>query len=81
VAFRLKPEGALIALLTDGLVREEDLNYLAGHAGVNRVIVAVVDATKEGVETVKTVGGKVQLYIVRPSSAGRTIVSTLLKNF
>jgi len=27
------------------------------------------------------VGDKIQLYIVKPDSAGKTIVSTLLKNF
>ena len=76
-AFSLKPEGALIALITDGLVSKGDLEYLAGHAGVNRVVAAVVDASEEGVETVKTVEDRIQIYIVKPDKAGRTIVSEL----
>jgi len=47
-AFTLKPERALIALITDGLVNRSDLEYLACHVGVNKVIAAVVDASKEG---------------------------------
>jgi len=76
-AFALKPERTLIALITDGLVNEGDLEYLASHAGVNKVIAAVVDASKEGVETVRTVEDKIQLYIVKPDSAGRALVSNL----
>ena len=74
-AFALKPERTLIALITDGLVDRSDLEYLAYHSGVNKVIAAVVDASKEGVETVRAVGGKIQLYIVKPDSAGKTIVN------
>jgi len=76
-AFALKPERALIALITDGLVNKSDLEYLAYHTGVNKVIAAVVDVSKEGVETVRAVEGKIQLYIVKPDAAGRTIVSSL----
>lgn len=76
-AYALKPERTLIALITDGLVSRNDLEYLAGHDGVNKVIAAVVDASKEGVETVKAVGDKIQLYIVKPDSAGRTVISLL----
>ena len=76
-AFALKPEGALIALITDGLVSKNDLEYLACHAGVNKVIAAVVDASKEGVETVRAMEGKIQLCVVKPDSAGRTLVSDL----
>jgi len=74
----LNPEKALIALITDGLVSRDDLNYLACQRGVNRIIAAVVDASKEGVETIKNIEDKIQLYIVKPDSAGRTIVSELL---
>jgi len=76
-AYALKPERTLIALITDGLVSRNDLEYLAGHDGVNKVIAAVVDASKEGVETVRAVGDKIQLYIVKPDSAGRTVISLL----
>jgi len=73
----LRPEKALVALITDGLVSEDHLVYLANQRGVNRVVVAVVESSKEGVENAKKIGDKVQLYTVKPDSAGRTIVSSL----
>ena len=73
----LRPEKALVALITDGLVSEDHLVYLADQRGVNRVVAAVVESSKEGVEKVKKIGDKVQLYTVNPDSAGRTIVSSL----
>jgi len=73
----LRPEKALAALITDGLVSEDHLVYLANQRGVNRVVAAVVESSKEGVEKVKKIGDKVQLYTVKPDSAGRTIVSSL----
>ena len=73
----LRPEKALVALITDGLVSEDHLLYLADQRGVNRVVAAVVESSKEGVENVKRIGDKVQLYTVKPDSAGRTIVSSL----
>ena len=73
----LMPEKALVALITDGLVSEDHLVYLADQRGVNGVVAAVVEASERGVENVKKIGNKVQLYTVKPDSAGRTIVSSL----
>jgi hypothetical protein len=61
LALTLKPEKALVALLTDGLVEERDLELFAEQSKANRVIAAVVG---EGVERVKRIGDRVQLYEV-----------------
>jgi len=82
LASSMKPEKALIALLTDGLVDERDLKRFAEQSKANRVVAAVVTSDVKGVETVKTVGDTVQIFTVKPDSAGRTVVSSLkpLKN-
>ena len=75
-AIELKPKKALIAVLTDGLVREDDLLYLAEQAEANRVVAAVA-SNEEGVRRVKRVAGKIHIYVVKPNEAGRAIVSEL----
>mgnify|MGYP001084241093 CR=1 FL=1 len=77
LAVRLKPERALMALVTDGLVVGEDLQRLAEQSRPNRVVAAVVDAKMKGVETVKTVGDRVQIFVVKPDMAGKTMASAL----
>ena len=77
-AIGLKPKNALIAVLTDGLVREGDLLRLAEQAEANRVVAAVF-SNEEGIRRVREVAGKVHIYVVKPDEAGRTIVSELPK--
>lgn len=74
---RLKPERALIALLTDGFVVQQDLQRLAEHTQANKVVAAVVSVESGGVENVKSISEKVQLFTVKPDEAGKTIISAL----
>jgi hypothetical protein len=74
LALTLKPEKALVALLTDGLVEERDLELFAEQSKANRVLAAVVG---EGVERVKRIGDRVQLYEVKPDEAGKTLIREL----
>lgn len=77
VTLTLKPERALIALLTDGFVDEEHLKHFADHSKANRLLAAAVILDERNAETMMTVGDRVQLFAVRPDSAGRTIISSL----
>jgi len=79
-AMALRPERALIALITDGLVDEEHLKLFAEQLKANRLVAAVVNV-EEGVETVRNIGDKAQLFLVKPDSAGRTVVSALPRSF
>jgi len=74
LALTLKPEKALVALLTDGRVEERDLELFAEQSKANRVVAAVVG---EGVERVKRIGDRVRLYEVRPDEAGKTLICEL----
>jgi hypothetical protein len=74
LALTLKPERALVALLTDGRVGEGDLELFAKQSKANRVIAAVIG---EGIERVKRIGDRVQLYEVRPDEAGKTLIHEL----
>ena len=74
LALTLKPEKALVALLTDGFVEERDLELFAEQSKANRVVAAVVG---EGVERVRRVCGRVQLFEVRPDEAGKTLIREL----
>jgi len=74
LALTLKPEKALVVLLTDGRVEEDDLELFAKQSNANRVVAAVVG---EGVERVRRVGDRVQLYEVKPDEAGRTLICEL----
>jgi len=76
VAMSLKPERALIALLTDGLVDPDHLELFAKQSGANRLVAATV-SVGGGVETVKRVGDRVQLFIVKPGCLGKTVVEAL----
>ncbi len=75
-SMNLKPEKALIALLTDGQVDPDHLRLFAEQSEANRLMTAVVDAEK-GVEAVENIGDRVQLFIVKPDAMGRTVVSAL----
>jgi hypothetical protein len=74
LALTLKPERALVVLLTDGRVEEGDLELFAEQSEANRVVAAVVG---RGVERVKRIGDRVQLYEVKPDKAGRTLIYEL----
>jgi len=78
LASSLKPDKALVALITDGLVDEESLKRFAEQSRVNRVVAAVVASGAGGLERVQIVGDRVQIFTVKPDSAGQTIVSSLL---
>jgi hypothetical protein len=77
LTMRFRPEKALIVLLTDGFVDEEHLQRFADQSKANRVVAAVVDSGAKDV--IKSVGDRTQLFIVKPDSAGRTVVSAFLK--
>ena len=74
---RLKPEKALVALLTDGFASQQDLQRLAEQTRANKVIAAVVSVEACGVENVKAISDRVQLFTVKPDEAGKTIISVL----
>jgi hypothetical protein len=73
-AAELKPKEALVAVLTDGLVRRGDLEWLAEQAEANGFVAAVV-SNGEGIRRVRE--GKVRIYAVKPDEAGKTILSEL----
>ena len=72
-AMNLRPERALITLLTDGQVDPGHLRLFAEQSGANRLVAAVVNLYED--EAVMQVGDRVQLFAVKPDSAGRTVVS------
>jgi uncharacterized protein with von Willebrand factor type A (vWA) domain len=74
---RLKPDKALVALLTDGFVSQQDLQRLAEQTQANKVVAAVVSMESDGVENVKAISDRVQLFTVKPDEAGKTIISAL----
>ena len=74
---RLKPEKALVALLTDGFVSQQDLQRLAEQTQANKVVAAVVSVETCGVKNLEAVRDRVQLFIVKPDEAGKTIISAL----
>lgn len=77
LTMRFRPEKALIVLLTDGFVDKQHLQHFADQSKANRVVAAVVDSGAKDV--IKSVGDRAQLFIVKPDSAGRTVISAFLK--
>jgi class 3 adenylate cyclase len=77
---RLRPEKALVALLTDGCVLPQDLLQLAQQTRANKVIAAVVSVEAEGVENLRAISDKIQLFEARPDKTGKTIISMLPKS-
>ncbi len=77
---RLRPEKALFALLTDGCVLPQDLLQLAQQTRANKVIAAVVSVKAEGLENLRAISDKIQLFEARPDKTGETIISMLPKS-
>lgn len=77
---RLRPDRALIALLTDGYVAPEDLLQLSEQTQANKVIAAIVSVEARGVENMKAVSKRADLFEVRPDKTGKTIISMLPKS-
>lgn len=75
---RLKPNKALVALLTDGFVSQQHLQQLALQTQANKVITALVTVKADSIENMKPIADKVQLFAVKPDEAGKTIISALL---
>ena len=75
---RLKPNKALVALLTDGFVSQQHLQQLALQTQANKVIAALVTVKADSMENMKPITDKVQLFSVKPDEAGKTIISALL---
>jgi len=65
MAAGLKPREALVAVITDGLVRRGDLDYLVEQAGANRVVAAVV-SNEEGIRRMREAAGRIHIYVVKP---------------
>ncbi len=76
---RLRPEKALVALLTDGCVLPQDLLQLAEQTRANKVIAAVVSVKADGVDNLRAISNKIQLFEARPDKTGKTIISMLPK--
>jgi len=74
---KVKPDKALIALMTDGQVRQGDIDLLLKHTNANKVVIAVVDVDQQGINTVKAASSKAALYIVRPDVTGKILVQYL----
>jgi hypothetical protein len=74
---KVKPDKALIALMTDGQVRQGDIDLLLKHTSANKVVIAVVDVDQQGINTVKTASSKAALYIVKPDVTGKILVQYL----
>jgi hypothetical protein len=77
LAAKVKPDKALIALVTDGQVKQDDISLLLKHTNANKVVIAVVDVDQHGINTVKTASSKAALYIVRPDVTGKILVQYL----
>jgi len=77
LSLKLKPEKALLAVITDGFVTPEDLKYLEEQTKANKVIVAVTNPM--GKENVLKYGDKIAVYEAKPDNAGKIVVEELTK--
>jgi hypothetical protein len=81
----LRPRKALIALLTDGYVTQQELWCLTEQTQANKVIAAIANPaneTTEGIKNLKALSDEhrdIQLFEVRPDKAGKTIIELLPK--
>ena len=74
---RIRPEQSLIMVVTDGLVKQQDINFLLEQTKANKVAIAVVDSSERGVKTVQLAQKKAQLFVVKPDVTGRVLVQAL----
>ncbi|MHA1632260.1 MAG: hypothetical protein ACTSXC_05560 [Candidatus Freyarchaeota archaeon] len=77
LSLKLKPEKALVAVITDGFVAPKDLKYLEEQTKANKVIVAITNPL--GKENVLRYGEKITVYEAKPDNAGRIVVEELTK--
>lgn len=78
LSLKLKPEKALVAVITDGFIMPEDLKYLEEQTKANKVIVAVTNPL--GKENVLRYGDKITVYEAKPDNAGKIVVEELTKH-
>ena len=72
-------EGTLVAIITDGCFPENQLRAITGHVKRSKVICAVVD-TDPDCEIREVVEPNLEIYAVKPSAAGATLVERAEKS-
>jgi len=77
LSLKLKPEKALLAVITGGFVAPKDLKYLEEQTKANKVIVAITNPL--GKENVLRYGDKIAVYETKPDNAGKIVVEELTK--
>jgi hypothetical protein len=68
-----------VAIITDGCFPENQLRAITGHVKRSKVICAVVD-TDPDCEIREVVEPNLEIYAVKPSAAGATLVERAEKN-